>query len=88
MKPNLFQSVRFILSVFTLMLLMSAPIVSNAQLIVPRPMTGGAPGSGGLEGPPEVPVDGGLSIVLAVGAGYGAKKLREYRKKSGVQLDS
>ena len=39
------------------------------------------PGSGGLGDPPEVPVDGGLTAVLAVGVGYGAKKLREYRKK-------
>jgi hypothetical protein len=28
---------------------------------------------------PKVPIDGGLSILLAAGAGYGAKKL--YNKK-------
>ena len=65
-------------------LFMCISLVSNAQLILPRPM-GGAPSGTGLEGPPEVPVDGGLSIVLAVGAGYGAKKLKEYRKKKGVE---
>lgn len=29
----------------------------------------------------DVPVDGGLSLLVAAGVGYGAKKLREMRKK-------
>ncbi len=29
----------------------------------------------------DVPVDGGLSLLVAAGVGYGAKKLRERRKK-------
>jgi hypothetical protein len=29
----------------------------------------------------DVPVDGGLSLLVAAGLGYGAKKLRENRKK-------
>ena len=28
-----------------------------------------------------VPVDGGLSILAAAGVAYGAKKIKEYRKK-------
>ena len=33
--------------------------------------------------PPEddIPVDGGLTLLLAAGVGYGAKKLRDNRKK-------
>jgi hypothetical protein len=30
---------------------------------------------------PDVPIDGGLSLLLAAGVGYGTKKLRERRKK-------
>ncbi len=29
----------------------------------------------------DVPVDGGLSLLVAAGVGYGAKKLREKRNK-------
>jgi len=29
----------------------------------------------------DIPIDGGLTLLLAAGAGYGAKKLREKRKK-------
>lgn len=38
------------------------------------------PGSGN-EPPPEgaVPVDGGLALLLAAGAGYGAKKAYDYK---------
>lgn len=30
---------------------------------------------------PGVPIDGGLSILLAAGVGYGAKKINDNRKK-------
>lgn len=41
-----------------------------------------APGGGGTPtGPPVgAPIDGGLSILLALGAGYGARKLYSARK--------
>ncbi len=31
------------------------------------------------EDPEGVPIDGGVSLLLAAGAGYGVKKLRDYR---------
>ena len=31
--------------------------------------------------PPATPIDGGLSLLLAGGAAYGVKKLRDHRKK-------
>jgi hypothetical protein len=31
--------------------------------------------------PPATPIDGGLSILLAVGGAYGLKKLKDSRKK-------
>lgn len=38
---------------------------------------------GGVPGSPDadVPIDGGLSLLVAAGIGYGAKKIREKRKK-------
>jgi hypothetical protein len=36
------------------------------------------PGPGG---DPGVPIDGGLSLLLAAGVGYGVKKIRDHRKK-------
>ena len=32
------------------------------------------------DGGGDVPVDGGLSLLVAAGVGYGAKKIREKRK--------
>ena len=32
-------------------------------------------------GPDPTPIDGGLSLLLAAGVGYGAKRLRKNRKK-------
>lgn len=42
------------------------------------------PGSGGPSGPSsptEVPLDGGASLLLAGGIGYGLKRLRDRRAK-------
>ncbi len=81
MQSSLFKSMKYLfLNMTMVFLFMFISLVSNAQLVLPRPL-GGGPSGTGLEGPPEVPVDGGLSIVLAVGAGYGAKKLRQYKKR-------
>ena len=38
---------------------------------------GGAPG-----GDPDAPIDGGLSLLLAAGVGYGVKKYRDIKKQS------
>lgn len=32
--------------------------------------------------PPATPIDGGLSLLLAAGGIYGAKKLRDHRKRN------
>jgi hypothetical protein len=78
---RLFKSMKFILSVSMFVMFMGISLASFSQLVLPRPLDGGAPGTGGLGDPPEVPVDGGLTLVLAAGAGYGAKKLRQYKKR-------
>ncbi len=33
-------------------------------------------------GGPDVPIDGGLSLLLAAGTAYGVKKYREHKKKN------
>jgi hypothetical protein len=45
------------------------------------PLDPGGPQSGG------VPVDGGLVFLLAAGAGYGAKKAYDFRKKNKKEKD-
>ena len=51
-----------------LLLLVSGPVLLQAQPSDPQDASG-------------VPIDGGLGLLLAAGAGYGVKKLREQRKK-------
>ena len=36
-------------------------------------------------GGPDVPIDGGLSLLLAAGAAYGVKKYREGKKKDDIE---
>lgn len=67
--------------IFTLALLFcSFFILSNAQPPVDPP--GGPTGPGGPPPSGAVPVDAGLGILLAAGAGYGVKKVYDFRKKS------
>ena len=40
---------------------------------------------GELPDPDAVPIDGGLSILLAAGAAYGAKKVYNFRKEEKKQ---
>ena len=49
--------------------------LSYAQPPEPGDDPGGSPGGG-------VPLDAGLTALLVVGAGYGAKKAFDYRKKN------
>lgn len=35
----------------------------------------------------SVPIDGGLSILVAAGIGYGAKRLHDQRKKRGTESE-
>ncbi len=81
MQKRFFNTMKFLLSrVAMFFLFMCISLMSYAQLALPRPLDGGGIGTGGLGDPPEVPVDGGLTTVLAVGVGYGVKKLKERRK--------
>ena len=65
-------------SLFTLLmivLVLALPMLSNGQVDPPPgPVGGNNPDA-------NVPIDGGLSLVIAAGVGYGAKKIRDYNKK-------
>lgn len=41
---------------------------------------------GGPGGDPDAPIDGGLSLLIAAGVGYGAKKAYDKRKKNEEKL--
>lgn len=61
---------RVIYPIIAILLSISIPLLVKAQ---------GPGGPGGS--PDEVPIDGGLSVLIAVGVGYGIKKVRDGRKK-------
>jgi hypothetical protein len=39
-------------------------------------------GNGGSNGEPDAPIDGGLSLLVAAGVGYGAKKMKDRKAKA------
>ena len=45
------------------------------------------PGGGGPDPDPSVPIDGGLSLLIAAGVGYAAKKAHDKRKESTGELN-
>jgi hypothetical protein len=49
----------------TIICLIAFPTISHAQIIDPN----------------DVPIDGGLSLLVAAGAAYGIKKYKDSRKK-------
>jgi len=51
----------------------------------PPPPPGNPSGGGGGGGPVGAPIDGGLGILLALGAGYGGLKLYRARKKANEE---
>jgi hypothetical protein len=59
-------------AIIALLLTLVFPILTFAQL--------GDPGGG--SGDPDVPIDGGLSLLVAAGVGYGAKQLRKKKTKA------
>lgn len=65
-----------------LSLFVIASVIVNAQPGGPGNEDPGGPQSGG------VPLDAGLTVLLAAGAGYGAKKAYDYRKKSKKDKES
>ncbi len=68
--------VNILMPFLLLLLLIGLPSLVNAQII--------NPGCDPLD--PKCPIDGGLSLLIAAGAGYGIKKIRDSRKKDAAEL--
>ena len=75
-------------------ILVTAILISIGTLLVSsisaQPMPGGDPSSGGPGGGNApvggyAPIGSGLVILLALGAGYGTKKVYDARKKSIIE---
>jgi len=58
-------------------IMLAITTISHAQI-------GDPGGNGGSGDPDDVPVDGGISILVAAGVGYGVKKVREKRKAAAI----
>ncbi len=56
------------------------PIIALIVFILLPSLVMAQPPDGGGD-PDAVPIDGGLSMLLAAGVGYGVKKIRDHRKK-------
>ena len=66
------QYTKWIVSFTVLMLVLCVPSLVQAQACDPADTT-------------CVPIDGGLSLLLAAGVGYGVKKIRDSRKKKQAE---
>lgn len=55
-------------------------VMAVAGVVLAQPGSGG-PGPGGNP-PAQIPLDGGVSLLLAGGVAYGLKRLRERRRKA------
>ncbi|HWB28261.1 MAG TPA: hypothetical protein VG738_22465 [Chitinophagaceae bacterium] len=54
-------------------------IILGAFMLLPAAYVLAGPGSPGFD--PGAPIDGGISLLIAAGVGYGMKKARDTRKK-------
>lgn len=68
-----YTSKKIFCSLLTLCMMAALPLIAVAQ----------DPGGG-----PDVPIDGGLSLLLAAGAAYGVKKYRDYKGNTDQDADS
>ena len=55
-------------------------IIALSNTVLAQPGSGG-PGPSTPAGPTDIPLDGGISLLLAGGVAYGVKHLRNRRKK-------
>jgi hypothetical protein len=67
--------------IFTIAILLSGSVLVSAPA-PPAPAAAGGGGGPVCWPPPCVPIDGGISFLIVAGAAYGAKKLKDSRKKT------
>jgi len=68
---------KMLLTIAVMFIVMLVPILASAQLDDPNGT------NGGLD-PDGLPIDGGLSLLVAAGVGYGAKKMKERKAAKDV----
>jgi hypothetical protein len=64
-----------------LLLIFTVCLTSLCVALPPPPPTGGVPD---CWPPPCIPIDGGISLLIAAGALYGGKKLYSKRKENSI----
>lgn len=52
-------------------------------IVLPNILMATDPGGGGLDDP-DAPIDGGVSLLIAAGVGYGYKKYKDNNKKKSI----
>lgn len=62
-------STSIVYSLVTALFICLLPMISLAQAVLPEDTL-------------DTPIDGGLSLLIAAGVGYGIKKVRDERKKT------
>jgi hypothetical protein len=59
--------------------LLNIIFISSCLLLFTQTLSAQGPGDPGED--PDIPIDGGISLLLVAGAAYGTKKIYEFRKK-------
>jgi hypothetical protein len=71
----------FVMRSFKLVLSLSFVLLGTlVTFSAPGPPASGGTGTPGCWPPPCIPIDGGITILIAAGAAYGAKKIFNSRK--------
>ncbi len=73
-------------AMFTFLLILGTTVVSFAQC--PDPNNPDCDGGGDPGGGPGVPLDGGVSLLIAGGIGYVAVKMRQQQLKKKAEAQS
>ena len=74
---NMKSRLKIIISIVLIIAIIFLPQLVMAQI--------GGGGGGEGTGNPDVPIDGGLSLLVAAGIGYGIKKTRDARMKKHME---
>ena len=80
-KQKIMKNILQTLALFFLVALplcFANPVMAEDPIAPPPP---GAHGQSGNQAPAGAPIDGGVGILLALGAAYGARKIYLHRKK-------